>query len=253
MRCRTAASRAAVRACTTTWWPSPRSASAVARPTPSVDPVIKMRFMRFRGARLIATHGSGGPFGIGRGGAACVRASQLASQPFRQSYARLDLHPADRDGLDVDAERDAQMAAEGDQLERGQLGVLERRVEGVVSVTQVILNPARDSDAEPAEEPQRLYRSAHREGEHDRDRIEVAVATLVGVVGHQILGRVDVVDDLGDEVGAAGLLLGYQPEVLVVFASVPLGYRDGAEEQVGRHLGTELLCLAERGGNRPLA
>ena len=101
-------------------------------------------------------------------------------------------------------------------------------------------------DAEPAEEPQGLHRSAHRKGEHDRDRIEVAVATLVGIVGDQILGCVDVVDDLGDEVGAAGLLLGDQPEVLVVFASVPLGYRDGAEEQVGsrpRH-GVAVPCGA---------
>lgn len=31
--------------------------------------------------------------------------------------------------------------------------------------------------------------------------------------------------------------------MLVAFASVPLGYRDGAEEQVGADLGAELLAL----------
>src|SRR2546430_6830470 len=52
---------------------------------------------------------------------------------------------------------------------------------------------------------------------------------------------------------AAGLLLGDQAEVLVAFASVPLGYRDGAEEQVGADLGAELLGPAERRGDTLLA
>ena len=44
------------------------------------------------------------------------------------------------------------------------------------------------------------------------------------VVGNEILRCVDVVDDLGDEVGAAGLLLGEYPLVLILLRDVPLRY-----------------------------
>src|SRR3954447_16828423 len=178
---------------------------------------------------------------------------ELAAEPARQPHARLDLNPADRDGLDADAEWDAQATAEGHQLKRSRVGMLDGGVESVVGVAQVVLDPARHLDAEPAEKLQRLHRAAHRQGEHDRDRIETAVATLVGIVGHQILGGVDVVDDLGDEVRATGLLLGGQAKVLVAFASVPLGYRDAAKEQVGVNLGAEQLGPAQRRRHRLVA
>ena len=76
---------------------------------------------------------------------------------------------------------------------------------------------------------------------------------LVRVVGDQVLRGVDVVDDLGDEVGAAGLLLAGQTNVLIAFASVPLGYRDGPEEQVRVDFGAELLGPAQRRGDTSLA
>src|SRR3954454_22296758 len=81
-------------------------------------------------------------------------ACQLAPEPLCQSHACLDLHSADRDGLDVDAERDTQAAAEGHQLKCGCLGMLEGCVEGVLGVAQVVFDPARDIDAEPSEELQ---------------------------------------------------------------------------------------------------
>src|SRR4051794_14361644 len=68
------------------------------------------------------------PRHAGRRTSAC----QLAPEPLRQSHACLDLHSTDRDGLDVDAERDTQAAAEGHQLKRGCLGMLEGCVEGVL-------------------------------------------------------------------------------------------------------------------------
>src|ERR1700689_1135076 len=162
---------------------------------------------------LICGHPSGAVAFVGgkngqQLGHGCTSARQLAPEPLGQAHARLDLQSADRYGLDVDAERDTQAAAEGHQFKRVSLGMLEGCVEGVLGVAQVVYDPARDVDAEPSEEFQGLHRAAHRKGEHDRDRIKAAIRELVGIVGYQILGSVDVVNDLGDEVGAAGVLLG---------------------------------------------
>ena len=55
--------------------------------------------------------------------------------------------------------------------------------------------------------------------------------TLVVIVGDEVLRRVEVVDDLGHEEPAAGLLLGQQAQVLVLAAAVALGYRDAAQRQ----------------------
>ena len=108
-------------------------------------------------------------------------------------------------------------------------------------------------DAEPLEELQGLERTADREAEHDRHRLEVLRGALVVVVGDQVLGRVDVVDDLGDEEGAARGLLRDQPEVLVALARVSLGDRDPAERQLRLHLVAQLVGSGERGEDRLLA
>ena len=108
-------------------------------------------------------------------------------------------------------------------------------------------------DAEPLEELQGLERTADREAEHDRHRLEVLRGALVVVVGDQVLGRVDVVDDLGDEEGAARGLLRDQAQVLVALARVSLGDRDPTERQLRLHLVAQLVGSGERGEDRLLA
>ena len=67
----------------------------------------------------------------------------------------------------------------------------------------------------------------------------------VAVVGDEVLGGVEVVDDLGHEEPASGLLLGDQAQVLVLPPAVPL--RDGhpTEQQVRAQLPPQRLCLGE--------
>lgn len=110
-----------------------------------------------------------------------------------------------------------------------------------------------DGDAEPLEELQGLERTADREAEHDRHRLEALGGALVVIVGDQVLGRVDVVDDLGDEEGAARGLLRDQTEVLIALARVSLGDRDPTERQLRLHLVAQLVGPGKRGENRLLA
>ena len=59
-------------------------------------------------------------------------------------------------------------------------------------MAQLVLDPARDGDAEPLEELQGLERPADREAEDERYRGEVPRGALVVVVRDQVLRRVDV-------------------------------------------------------------
>ena len=81
---------------------------------------------------------------------------------------------------------------------------------------EVVLDPPRHVDAEPPQEVQRLHRPADREREDERDPCHAARPALVVVVGDEVLRRVEVVDDLGDEEPAARLLLGQQERGLVL-------------------------------------
>src|SRR5262245_62789435 len=99
-------------------------------------------------------------------------------------------------------------------------------------MSEIVLDPSRDVDAEPAKELEGLHRAAHGEGEHDRDRGQSTGLALVAVVGDEVLGGVGVVDDLRDEESAARLLLGDQAQVLVLAAAVALGYRHPPEEKL---------------------
>jgi len=101
---------------------------------------------------------------------------------------------------------------------------------GVVGVPKFVLNPAWYLYAEPPEELQCLHRPAHREGEHDRDRILASGGALVVIVRDKVLCCVDVVDHLGDEEGAACCLLGEQSQMLIAIARMALRDRDPAEQ-----------------------
>src|ERR1700761_2617144 len=79
-------------------------------------------------------------------------AVELGAEAGGEADRGFDLDFADRDALDVEAEGDAEAAAEADQVDRGRGGLLVGSVEGVVGVAQLIFDPARDADSEPAEE-----------------------------------------------------------------------------------------------------
>ena len=78
-------------------------------------------------------------------------ANEFQFEGFSQAHGRLNLREADRDAFHVDAERNTHMSAVSDQFPSGPQRVLIRLLQRVVRVTQVILDPARHVDAEPAQ------------------------------------------------------------------------------------------------------
>ena len=90
------------------------------------------------------------------------RAQRRSSAPSRggEPHGGIDLDLADRDALDVEPERDPHPPAERDQVDGRRDRLLIGGVEGVVGMTQLVLDPARDGHAEPPEELQGLERSA---------------------------------------------------------------------------------------------
>ena len=144
----------------------------------------------------------------------------------------LDFDFADRDALNVQPEWNADTSTERDQLDGRRDSLVVGRGERIVGVAQIVRDPARDGDAEPLQELQRLHRATDREREDDRHRFQVVRDALVAIVGDEVLRGVDVVDDLGDEERASCSLFLEQPEVLPARARVPLGDRDTAERQL---------------------
>ena len=117
--------------------------------------------------------------------------------------------------------------------------------ERIGGVGEVVLDPARDVDAQPAQELQGLHRPADREREDERHGRHAARLALVVVVGDEVLRGVDVVDDLRHEESAARLLFGEQPQVLVLAPGVALGDRDSAERQGRVGAATQSLGVGE--------
>src|SRR3954467_1925884 len=137
----------------------------------------------------------------------------------------------DGDTLHVEGEGHAEPAAEVDELNGRRLRLLHRGRQRVGRVPEIVLDPPRDVDAEPAKELQGLHRAAYGEREHNRDWGQSTELALVAVVGDEVLGGVEVVDDLGDEEPAARLLLRDQAQVLVLAAAMPLWNRHPSEQQ----------------------
>ena len=98
---------------------------------------------------------------------------------------------------------------------------------------EVVFDPARNVDTQPAEELQCPHRSAHGKCEGDRHGRDPPGGALVVVVRDQVLRGVDVIDHLGHEEAAARVLLRQEPKVFVVATAVAFGYRDAAERQGG--------------------
>ena len=67
--------------------------------------------------------------------------------------------------------------AECDELDGRCDGLIVGRVEGVLRVAQLVLDPMRHIDTEPLNELQCLQRAANREREHDRCWLEVTSST----------------------------------------------------------------------------
>ena len=89
-----------------------------------------------------------------------VRTRELGPQPGSEPHGGLDLDTAYRDALDVQPEGNADPPAKGDQLDRRCDRLSVGRVEGVVSMAQIVRDPARHVDTEPPEELQCLHRAA---------------------------------------------------------------------------------------------
>jgi hypothetical protein len=73
--------------------------------------------------------------------------AKLRTELHRQTHRHLDFDAPDRHAFDVDAERDAEIAAAGDEVgNRGESQPVGR-VERVGRVSEVVLDPTRDVNA----------------------------------------------------------------------------------------------------------
>jgi len=84
-------------------------------------------------------------------------APELGPEPGSEPHGGLDLNFAYRDALDVQSEGNADPPAKGDQLDRRRDRLIVGRVQGVVSMAQIVRDPARHVDTEPLQELQRLH------------------------------------------------------------------------------------------------
>ena len=111
---------------------------------------------------------------------------------------------------------------------------------------EVVLDPARNVDTEPAQELKRPHRPAHREREGDRCGDRSSGGAGVVVVRDEVLRRVDVVDDLRHEEAAAGVLFREQSQMFVVAPAVTFRYRDAPREQLRVGVAAQRLRLGKR-------
>lgn len=80
----------------------------------------------------------------------------------------------------------------------------------------VILDPPRHIDSEPAKELKGLHRATGGERRHDRKGNEPSHFAFVPIIGYEIFRGVEVVDNLGDEKAAPRFLLRDQTDVFVL-------------------------------------
>ena len=74
---------------------------------------------------------------------------ELGPEPVSEPHRALDLDFAYRDALDVQSEGNADAPAKGDQLARRRDRLILGRFEGVISMAQIVRDPARHIDTEP--------------------------------------------------------------------------------------------------------
>src|SRR5512132_2663391 len=155
-RSRTAASRSVLRAWTTTAWPSSRSVCAAARPTPSAEPVMKMRGMSVLGASP--------PARVSRRGA--DELLDAVARRCRQVLGKELVELVERDQVGLVVEVD--VAGVRDDVELLRLG---RALVGVLAVVPRVRVLSRDEQDGPRRDPceMREQREVH-EGQAARRR-----------------------------------------------------------------------------------
>ncbi|CDN42505.1 hypothetical protein BN871_BK_00280 [Paenibacillus sp. P22] len=164
---------------------------------------------------------------------------------LHQLNGSFDLDLAGRYALDAAADRDALLQAELIQLAEGLPRELDRFVQNIVGMNQLVLEPLGDADAEPLHELQRFRGAAWRQIEQNRRHADAVVAAVVVVVGQKAFGRLHVVGRLGDEEGAAGLLLVERAQMLVSLAPVPFRDDDAAEHQLLVQAGAQTIGFGQ--------